>query len=70
MVEELQPSNRTNVKKKKTTHTHTHTHKPNTQAYSSKIVEDQAKDLKRSQRKEKIAADLKFNIQCLILFKK
>ena len=52
--------------KTKTTHTHTHTHKQNTQAYYSKIVENQTKNLKRSHRKEKIAADLKFNSQCLI----
>lgn len=44
--------------KTKTTHSHTHTHKQNTQAYYSKIVENQTKNLKRSQRKEKIAADL------------
>lgn len=54
--------------KTKTTHTHTHTHKQNTQAYYSKIVENQKKkkNLKRSPRKEKIASYLKFNIQGLI----
>lgn len=54
--------------KTKPTHTHTHTHKQNTQTYYSKIVENQKKkkNLKRSPRKEKIAAYLKFNIQCLI----
>lgn len=41
--------------KTKTTHTHTHTHKQNTQAYYSKIVENQKKKkiLKGAQGKRK-----------------